>query len=34
MLENAVELDQAIYTEDIKLKSPSSITKIPVYNES
>ena len=34
ILENAIELDQAIYTEDIKLESPSSIIKIPVYNES
>ena len=34
MLENAIELDQAIYTEDIKLKSPSSIIKTPLYNES
>ena len=34
MLENAIELDQAIYTEDIKLDSPSSVIKIPVYNES
>ena len=34
MLENAIELDQAIYTEDIKLESPSSIIKIPMYNES
>ena len=31
MLEKAVELDQAIYSEDIKLESPSSIIKIPVY---
>ena len=34
ILENAIELDQAIYTEDIKLESPSSVIKIPVYNES
>ena len=34
MLENAIELDQAIYTEYIKLESPSIIVKIPVYNES
>ena len=34
MLENAIELDQPIYTEDIKLESSSSIIKIPVYNES
>ena len=36
MLENAIELDKAkaIYTEDIKLESPSSVIKIPVYNES
>ena len=34
MLENAIELDQAIYPEDIKLDSPSSVIKIPVYNES
>ena len=27
MLQNAIELDQAIFTEDIKLESPSSITK-------
>ena len=33
MLENAIELDKAIYTEDIKLESPSSVIKIPVYNE-
>ena len=33
MLENATELDQTIYTEDIKLESPSSVTKIPVYDE-
>ena len=31
ILENAIELDQAIYTEDIKLESPpSSIIKVPV----
>ena len=33
-LENSVELDQAIYTDDIKLESSSSVIKIPVYNES
>ena len=34
ILENAIELDQAIYTEDIKFESRSSIIKILVYNES
>ena len=34
ILENAIELDQAIYTEDIKLESSSSVIKISVYNES
>ena len=34
MLENAIELDQEIYIEDIKIESSSSVIKIPVYNES
>ena len=33
-LEKAIELDQAIYTEDIKLESPSNIIRIPMYSES
>ena len=33
-LENAIELDEAICTEYIKLESPPSIIKIPVYYES
>ena len=34
MLENAIELDQEIYIEDIKIESSSSVIKIPGYNES